>query len=135
MLFLLYKLNYLMCPIIPISLLHPPIHLPLFINLLQALPHFRCLNLHHPHLLPPYQQQFKLLLHLSLLLLIPGCPLLPHLGDLLKKNPHLIKISKIGRLACKLAQNSIFGEDILKRCTPLGKGDFPRWNGLLFPKF
>ena len=41
------------------------------------------------------------------------------------RNANLLKIPKIGRLACKLAQFSIFGEDVLRASTPLGKGDLP----------
>ena len=41
------------------------------------------------------------------------------------RNTNLLKIPKIGRLACKLAQLSIFGEDVLRASTPLGKGDLP----------
>ena len=44
---------------------------------------------------------------------------------ILRKNSKLIKISTIGRLACKLAQYSIFGEDILQRSTPMGRKDLP----------
>ena len=43
----------------------------------------------------------------------------------LSKNKKLIKISSIGRLACKLAQHSIFGEDVLKKSTPMGRGELP----------
>ncbi len=45
--------------------------------------------------------------------------------SILMKNSNLIKICKIGRLACKLAQHAIFGEHVLKQCTPLGRGDLP----------
>ena len=38
-------------------------------------------------------------------------------------NANLLKIPKIGHLACKLAQFNIFGEDVLRASTPLGKGD------------
>ncbi len=31
----------------------------------------------------------------------------------------------MSKLACKLAQHSIFGEDNLKRCTPVGRGELP----------
>ena len=41
------------------------------------------------------------------------------------RNANLLKIPKIVRLACKLTQFSIFGEDVLRASMPLGKGDLP----------
>ena len=43
----------------------------------------------------------------------------------LRKHKHLIKVCSVGRLACKLARFAIFGEDVLRGCTPLGKADLP----------
>ena len=46
--------------------------------------------------------------------------------DVLQKHPNLLgKESKIGSLAVKLAREAIFGDDILKLCTPRGCNDKP----------
>jgi len=42
--------------------------------------------------------------------------------EVLSRYKHLIKKKSFGNLTCKLAQFSIFGEDLLRQRTPLGKG-------------
>lgn len=43
----------------------------------------------------------------------------------LLKYPKLKGDSKAGTLACKLAKESIFGNDVMKKCTPLGNKHHP----------
>ena len=45
--------------------------------------------------------------------------------DVLKKYSDLRVESKIGILAVKLAREDIFGDDVLRRCTPRGWNDMP----------
>ena len=44
---------------------------------------------------------------------------------ILRKHKHLMKVCSVGRLACKLARFSNFGEDVLREYMPLGKADLP----------
>ena len=51
---------------------------------------------------------------------------LKNVNDVLQKHANLLgDESKIGRLAVKLAREAIFGDDILKLCTPRGFNDKP----------
>ena len=62
---------------------------------------------------------------------------------ILRKYKHLIKVCSVGRLACKLARFSNFGEDVLREYMPLGKADLPafprqelaRLKGILLEQF
>ena len=45
--------------------------------------------------------------------------------DVIAKYPKLRGENKAGALACKLAQEAIFGKDVMKRCTPNGNRELP----------
>ena len=45
--------------------------------------------------------------------------------SVIKKYPKLKDECKAGRLACKLAQEALFGEEVMKECTPIGNRDLP----------
>ena len=45
--------------------------------------------------------------------------------DVIARYPKLRGESKAGTLACKLAQEAIFGKEVLKQCTPAGNRELP----------
>ena len=140
-----------MSHIIPLSFLLPLIHPTFCHRNLQPCTLFHLPLSHQPHqvqvkplhLLPHpllNHQLFLVPLFLSLLLtnipLLLGCPQLPtpmleqesqlkSVESVVRSNSRSAKLSTIGRFACKLARHAVFGEAVLKRCTPLGRDDLP----------
>ncbi len=51
--------------------------------------------------------------------------LLQPIDRVLANNSHLRQSSTIGKLACKLAREAVFGTDVMKRCTPYGTKQYP----------
>ena len=50
---------------------------------------------------------------------------LASIEEVVASNPNLTTLSRAGKLACKLAREAVFGEEVMRRCTPLGNKERP----------